>query len=276
MVTVEMSSPASVEASIDIASPSQIPASPYGEVTHDFYVQKMQMGGEPYFMLVPSESRVEQEITGQFFESLTIQNMMAHIRPGDTVWDVGASTGTHTVPAALKAGKGGTVYAFEPDDEQANLLYRNAQMNYHARIDTFANVHIIPQTPLWNENVPLTLHTSGLDGKAPRVTNVGKSANTPYATFDREVNMNARTISSLVEVDGLTPPDVLKVDVEGVGKKVLEGMGDIRPRHIYLEIHPLYSDTEADSVQFLMERGYSIGFNEQRGNQILMRFDRDS
>src|SRR2546421_503378 len=44
------------------------------------------------------------------------------VRPGDTVWDIGANMGLLTFAAAHVAGPKGRVVAIEPDVEMARLL----------------------------------------------------------------------------------------------------------------------------------------------------------
>lgn len=50
------------------------------------------------------------------------------IRPGETVIEVGANMGTHTV-ALAKAANPGTVFAMEPQPEMFNLLCANVSLN---------------------------------------------------------------------------------------------------------------------------------------------------
>ncbi|MDZ4851309.1 MAG: FkbM family methyltransferase [Pirellulaceae bacterium] len=49
------------------------------------------------------------------------------VRPGDTVWDVGANAGVFAVAAAGKAGSSGRVMAFEADVWLVNLVARTAR-----------------------------------------------------------------------------------------------------------------------------------------------------
>src|SRR5580700_9716600 len=49
------------------------------------------------------------------------------IKPGATVWDIGANLGLFALPAALKVRQG-KVYAFEPDVELAANLLRSLRL----------------------------------------------------------------------------------------------------------------------------------------------------
>lgn len=52
------------------------------------------------------------------------------IKPGDTVIDVGANIGTHAVAFSRMVGKGGRVFAFEPQPRIFKILEANIQLNH--------------------------------------------------------------------------------------------------------------------------------------------------
>jgi FkbM family methyltransferase len=51
-----------------------------------------------------------------------IKLITAHVKPGMTVLDVGANIGFYTILLSGLVGKNGTVYAFEPDEDNFNFL----------------------------------------------------------------------------------------------------------------------------------------------------------
>ena len=55
--------------------------------------------------------------------------LLGLITPGDTVLDVGAYIGTHTLAFAKQVGVGGEVYAFEPQPLSFEVLKRNIGQN---------------------------------------------------------------------------------------------------------------------------------------------------
>jgi len=56
------------------------------------------------------------------------------VRPGDTVLDVGANVGTHTIPLAGMVGPTGIVHAFEPQRITHQLLCANIALNGHLNV----------------------------------------------------------------------------------------------------------------------------------------------
>lgn len=79
------------------------------------------------------------------------RNLLAHdpalflaveqfVRPGDSVWDVGANVGLFTFAAAYRTGNTGTVLAIEPDLDNANLLLRSRRVMDR---QTYAAVEIL-------------------------------------------------------------------------------------------------------------------------------------
>ena len=136
--------------------------------------------------------------------------------PGGTFIDVGANTGIYT----LKAGKylsanGGTVIALEPFPEVLATLYHNVRANGFAnvRLRNFCAGERTHATAFWmNFDRPHSFSISKRDEKAI-------SFSTLVVALDE-----------LVEWEGLSRLDYLKIDVEGVEAQVLAGARKIISR----------------------------------------------
>ena len=59
-------------------------------------------------------------------ERPTTAVFLKHIRPGDTIWDVGANIGYYTCLSATLTGTDGRICAFEPNPQNFRLLTENA------------------------------------------------------------------------------------------------------------------------------------------------------
>ncbi|HUF28288.1 MAG TPA: FkbM family methyltransferase [Gemmatimonadaceae bacterium] len=125
----------------------------------------------------------------------------ALIRPGDTVWDLGAHQGFVTLLASRRVGPSGTVYAFEPAHENRAVLRR------HVRWNRLVNVHVLP------------FALGSFDGDA---TFGGGATSRMHALGQGDETVAVRTVSSLVG-SGLPSPNFVKIDVEGAEAEVLAG-----------------------------------------------------
>ena len=59
------------------------------------------------------------------------------LRPGDIYIDVGANVGTTVIPAAIRVGSKGMVYAFEPHPRIFSYLKSNVRLNKLANVVTY-------------------------------------------------------------------------------------------------------------------------------------------
>ena len=67
--------------------------------------------------------------------------LLAHVRRGDTVWNVGANVGVYTLQLAHMVGDTGRVVAFEPNPRTIAVLRRNVALNgYEDRVLVEAHV----------------------------------------------------------------------------------------------------------------------------------------
>jgi predicted RNA methylase len=82
-------------------------------------------GGRPLYVSPDAALRLWLPITEKT-DALLFQLLREHVKPGATVWDLGANIGLFTFGAAAAAGKTGSVLAIEPDPWLASLLKRSA------------------------------------------------------------------------------------------------------------------------------------------------------
>lgn len=225
------------------------------------YVVEKNVAGIHYKMYVGSDSE-RAIIEGPAFEGELIKKMLGCTKLGDVIYDIGSAPGTHTIPLAIKTDKEGAVYSFEPDKQCAKSLRKNVELN------GLSNVTIL-QTALWGEDGIVTLHTNGRRGKPAQVTKAGGSAT---EKFKRRFWIQARRMDSLVKDGTIEPPQIIKIDVEGAGRQVLEGMGNLRPRHVFIEIHPMFDENPEEIAKLLEVRNYELSSQRKRGNELHLHF----
>jgi FkbM family methyltransferase len=152
--------------------------------------------------------------------------MLACIRPGDCVWDVGANVGFYSELFALAVGPAGKVVSFEPSPACVAALEERLRSRGIG----------VP----W-EVVPVAL--SDDNGEAWLSVASGDTAPDNHLTSGQEpLAVRVRTErGDAIITAGCAAPEIIKIDVEGFEGEVLDGMGPVlgRPslRAVCVEVH---------------------------------------
>jgi FkbM family methyltransferase len=198
-------------------------------------------------------------------ERHVLERFLSGLEPTDVVFDIGASVGLYTVFAASILNQG-QVYAFEPDPSTYARLQENVRLN---QLD---NVKFIPWAVSDREG-EVMLYTDGVEGFAPSIIHQERQG-APTG----EVRVPACSLDIALSRGELSPPDILKVDVEGAEalcllgcRQILNGEFGRRPRKILLELHPAFLPSFQSSPNeiksFLDGLGYKLEWAEQRAEQ---------
>jgi FkbM family methyltransferase len=187
----------------------------------------------------------------------------ALIRPGDTVLDVGANFGFHSLAFSGLVGPEGRVFAFEPQRLVWQSLVGALALNF------IENVHAL------NVAVGREAGSVAIPPIAYRErNNIGAVSLRPAWGGSSEVSVLPDAdaeIVPLIRLDdaGLASCDLIKLDVEGMELAVLEGADGLIERCApicYVEFH---TDREA-LLRFFEERGYAAYFHDVPGNPNLL------
>jgi len=156
--------------------------------------------GMPYLLLETLGIKASKDL--RFFETIDFE--------GKTIYDVGAYIGLLTMFFAKKVGTRGKVVAFEPNPESFSKLL----------INTAKYPNVTPfNLGLGNKREKLTLVASAYS----------RATGTVQSSVKREITRQpykewSIRIEPLDNLNGLPPPDFVKIDVEGSEYAVLEGM----------------------------------------------------
>jgi FkbM family methyltransferase len=170
------------------------------------------------------------------------------VSPGDVVWDIGANVGLFAFSAAGLAGERGRVLAIEPDAWLAGLLHRSAARRNPgaARVDVL-QIAVSDEIRLANLMIAARGRSSN---------HLAEGGNSQSGGVRAAQSTLCVTLDWLLEV--YPPPDVLKIDVEGVEMSVLGRakriLNEARPR-IFCEVREGNADTIA---ALLRDAGYSL------------------
>ena len=208
------------------------------------------------YQMIVTSIQEEGVVNGAYFERELIEKMSGLAKPGDVFLDIGAGTGTHSIPLAMKCGPEGRVYAFEPDQECRAVLNKNIQLN------GLNNISVL-DIAAWNKDTTLILNTNGVTGYAPQVERITRNRE-----FKRHLPVMARSIKSLVKSNDIRSPDIVKIDVEGKEYEVLQGIGNLKLKYIFVEVHPAMG-VDLKKINALMtSKGYHIIDRQDRKGEI--------
>ncbi|HEX7362682.1 MAG TPA: FkbM family methyltransferase [Bryobacteraceae bacterium] len=199
---------------------------------------------------IPRRALTREEV---FLESLPLQ--------GKTVYDIGAFEGLLTLFFARRADR---VIAFEPNPANALRCAENLKLN------ALANVRLVEEGVSDKPGEAVLNMDLAMPG--------GGSA---HPLIGRQIQLQARHTRSIpirvLPLDGhfaqkrLPPPDLVKIDIEGLEYAALCGMRSIlvqRHQDLYIELHGATLQEKIANYSlvfdFLDEYGYSI-YDVERG-----------
>ena len=142
-------------------------------------------------------------LTGRF-ERDRVAAILALLRPGDVLWDIGAHKGYVTLAGARRVGPHGAVIACEPSRRNLAALRRHVA---------------------WNRAVTVKVVDVGLSRADGEASFGGTGSSITYRLGHGDETVRVRRLDRLV-AEGLPAPTVAKIDVEGEEAGVLEGMGE--------------------------------------------------
>jgi len=179
-------------------------------------VRWCRVGGVRVALVVSSSSEHYRADTYATKEPETIEWLRARLEDDDVLFDVGANVGLYSLYAA-KLRPGCRVYAFEPESHSFSSLTRNILVNRLENVtpcslalsdrESFELFHVYGQEP------GSALHSLG----AP-----SELRSEPPTIRQGTV---ATTLDRLVFSHGLPHPTLLKIDVDGIEERILDGAG---------------------------------------------------
>jgi FkbM family methyltransferase len=190
-------------------------------------------------------------------ERAIVADLLDHLEPDDTFWDVGANVGTYACLAADVLSDG-TVIAFEPHPVNAERLEENVATNEHdnVRVERAA--------------LSATTGTASLtvDGSRP---GHGRHRLSSEGTETIEVSV----VRGDKYVEESPPPNVLKIDVEGNEEDILDGLSTTLAaddcRMVYVECHSEPSNTVSRIEQQLETYGFGVERIDERTTEVFVR-----
>ncbi len=133
------------------------------------------------------------------------------VKPGQTVYDIGANVGFYTLLASELVGSTGKVFAFEPLPRNLHYLVKHINLNH------LSNVEVCD----WA--------VGDYDGS--QYFDPGSNPSMGHLADEGPIQVQLRTLDGLFDAPDFSPPDILKIDVEGAEDRVLNGARNILERY---------------------------------------------
>lgn len=172
-------------------------------------------------------------------------------KKGDVVVDIGAHIGRYTITSSKRVGPTGKVIAIEAAPDNFDMLNRNVQLN---RLD---NV-VLLNCAAYSTQTTLKLYEPSADGSIYNTImpcRAGHNGN--------YVKVNASTLDSILDANGLRKVDWIKIDVEGAEFEVLKGsvntLANNKDLALLIEVHDILDNNHYSNIaNFLDSYGYKV------------------
>ncbi len=158
-----------------------------------------------------SDHAIGLPIVRDQFEQSELAFVRHLVKPGDHVLDLGAHVGFFAIHLAALVGPAGTVTAFEPFEENAELLERSVRENGFGDRVRLERAAVTRSTG----RVPLTFATETLNSGGAFVVTDGRAVEGHAVRHVRGVALDELTLPR--------PIAFMKMDVEGAEPFVIEG-----------------------------------------------------
>jgi FkbM family methyltransferase len=201
-------------------------------------------------------------------ERMALGGLQRLIRPGDTVYDIGANIGLFS-RFLINAFNARQVFAFEPMKANLRDLHTNLALG---RIADRARVFPLALADHEAHELLQVDDVSSGSAVLDRVSHGRASESRQrYGLAAKTESVRVATLDSLIARESLPPPNVLKIDVEGAEALVLKGAARTIQQHkprLLIELHSVHGPSTAyDCIPLLEEWGYALYCHGWSNNQ---------
>ena len=198
--------------------------------------------------------------------------LQSELRPGMTVWDLGANLGYYALMEAEVVGPEGRVYAVEPVPANCDLLKRNVELNHRE------DVIEVFQMAISDRNGEADFHLSEMSNTHtfhPLSYRSGK----PLRHLSGKT-LRVKTVDVPSFLQGKRPVDLVRMDIEGheveVFGSIIEAVNnhDFAARILFETHFPRYDDAQHNmraQLQRLFDAGYYpkwMATNDDRNSSL--------
>jgi FkbM family methyltransferase len=186
------------------------------------------------------------------YEQATTEIFRQIVKPDMVVVDVGANVGYFSLLSAELVGQGGTVYAFEPEPKNHELLKKNIELNSYSNIQSI-------EMAVSDQCGSTQLFLSALDSGSHSIYDAGARA------VRGNHLVTTTTLDAFLAGEAWPNVDLVKIDVEGAELKVLAGMERLTERshafNLIIEFCPILIHASGEKPSNLLDKLASMNFH---------------
>ncbi len=170
-----------------------------------------------------------------------------------TFWDIGANIGLYSIYAAKS--RNANAYAFEPSVFNLEILARNINLNHLENNIIIIPIPLTDKTQFNMMRMTSTEWSGALSSFQENIGWDGKSIDTVFNYQILGVSMN-----SMVKSLGLSLPDYIKIDVDGIEHFILMGGEDIlmNVKEVLIEVNDCFHDQVHQCTEILTRNGLKM------------------
>lgn len=177
------------------------------------------------------------------WEPVASQVYHQFVKPGYTVYDLGANTGIHSLLFSKLVGKTGKVFAMEPLPENIKEIESIISLNH------VENIEIIDKA--------IAEKSGTLKFKMGNTNKQGSLVGIGCETGD-EIEVKVTTLDQLIHT-GLPLPDFIKIDIEGAESLAVEGFSQsINQSYPIFAIDLHTPEQDVKVGKFFQKHGYKL------------------
>ncbi|MGJ0510261.1 MAG: FkbM family methyltransferase [Methylocystis sp.] len=225
----------------------------YKQKIRDFLLTEVKVNDRQFESVFVCENDMQaaRALSLWIKEAGTMEWLDQNLRHGDRFLDIGANIGIYSIAAAHRIGPTGKVYSAEPHKFNVCSLLNNILRNgFEDRIRVLT-------VPLTSEKCATEFNYSSIipastGSQLGSTMRDGRQGNyfIPVLT---ELSI-ALSLDEVIELKLIDHPDLIKIDVDGIELKILQGMKHLltsshRPRSIQVELN---IGEQEDVIDFLL------------------------
>jgi FkbM family methyltransferase len=182
-----------------------------------------------------------------------------NLKPGKAFVDVGANIGYYSLLASRLVGDKGRVISIEASPKIYSVLQDNVSLNSFASNIEAHNLAIADKS----KKTSVYLGPDGNLGST--TTSESLHDKFPYRNYNLEAQVEAVTLDSLIETENIENLQLIKIDVEGTEREVIDGLVELIKNgpsdlEILIELTPLWWSKPKPSIEEVLQPFFDHGY----------------